>query len=134
MANPIGELLVREGKISSAQLMEAKAAQKKVRGRLEDTLVELGFMQPNQLNKFLHPVPPVPLKIENTGLSEFFLINLILKAAYQEAGIFTLHSMSNVLCLLFSVVDELIEMLKRMSSLFSYVQKPAMAVNHRFLN
>ena len=112
MANPIGELLVREGQISSAQLMEAKAAQKKVCGRLEDTLVELGFVQSDVLNKILHPVPPVPLKIANTGLSESFLMNLILKAAYQEAGTFTLHSMSNVLCLPFSVVDELIELLK----------------------
>lgn len=118
MANPIGELLVRENLISSAQLMEAKAAQKKTGNRLEDSLVELGFVQSAELNKLLHPVPPAPFKIADTGLSESFLTNLILKAAYQEAGTFTLQSMARVLCLPFGVTDELIQLLKEEQLIF----------------
>ena len=118
MANPIGELLVRENFISSAQLVEAKAAQKTKGNRLEDSLVELGFVQSEELNRLLHPVPPAPVKIADTGLSESFLINLILKASYQEAGTFTLHSMAKVLCLPFSATDELIQLLKEEQLIF----------------
>jgi predicted ATPase with chaperone activity len=112
MANPIGELLVREGFISSAQLMEAKAIQKNTGSRLEENLITLGFLEAEQLNQFLHPVPPVPLKLKSAGLSESFLTNLLLKAAYHEAGSFTLNGMAKTLCLPFSVIDELIELLK----------------------
>lgn len=118
MANPIGALLVRQGLLSSSQLMDAKAVQKKSADRLENILVELGFVQSDQLKRFLHPVPPVPLNVAETGLKEPFLINLILKAAYQEAGTFTLHGMSTVLSLPYSVIDELIQLLKEDQLIF----------------
>ncbi len=112
MANPIGELLVREGFISSAQLLEAKTAQKNTGLKLEENLLSLGFLETEKLNRFLHPVPPVPLKIKDTGLSDSCLTNLLLKAAYQESGTFTVSGITKVLCLPFSVIDELIELLK----------------------
>lgn len=110
MANPIGELLVREGLISPAQLAQALACQKQGSGRLGDILVSLGFLTANQFSQFFHPVPPVPLKVVNTGLSEAFLTDLLLKAAHLEAGTFSLQQISDTLSLPFSVVDELAEL------------------------
>lgn len=112
MINPIGELLIREGLISAAQLAQAKTHQKQSGGKLEDSLISLEFLTSEKLNLILHPVPPVPLKIVNTGLKEAFLSDLLLKAAYQEAGTFTLHTIVGILCLPFSIADELIELLK----------------------
>ncbi|PSJ17358.1 hypothetical protein [Nitrosomonas supralitoralis] len=112
MADPIGELLIRERLISAAQLVQAKINQKQSGGKLEDSLVSLGFLTPEQIKKILHPVPPIPLKIISTGLSEAFLSDLLLKAVYQEAGTFTLRQIIKKLCLPFSVIDELIELLK----------------------
>ena len=112
MANIIGELLAREGLISETQLVQALACQQRERCRLGDILVSLGFLTANQLDQFLQPVPPVPLKVVDTGLSETFLIDLLLKAAHQETGTFTLHQISDTISLPFSVVDELAEVAK----------------------
>lgn len=112
MANPIGELLVREGLISSAQLAQALAGQRQDNGRLEDVLVSLGILTADQFHQFFQPVPQVPLKVADTGLSEAFLTDLLLKAAYLEAGTFSLQQISDTLALPFSVVDELAELMK----------------------
>ncbi|ODT69352.1 MAG: ATPase [Nitrosomonadales bacterium SCN 54-20] len=112
MANPIGEMLVREGLISSAQLAQALARQRQDNGRLGDILASLGFLTTNQFRQFFQPVPQVPLKASDTGLSEAFLTDLLLKAAYLEAGTFSLQQISDTLALPFSVVDELAELMK----------------------
>lgn len=112
MADPIGELLIREGFISAVQLAQVKINQKQSGSKLEDILVSLGFLTTIQIKQILHPIPPIPLKIISTGLSEAFLSDLLLKIAYQEAGTFTVRQVMQKLCLPFSVIDELIELLK----------------------
>lgn len=112
MANSIGRLLIKEGLISNAQLAQARIDQTQNSGRLEDSLVSLGFLTSEQINGILHPVPPIPLRIINTGLSDVYLSDLLLKIAYQEAGTFTLHQITSKLCLHYSVISELIELLK----------------------
>lgn len=112
MVNPIGRLLIKEGFISEAQLVQARINQKQNSGKLEDSLISLGFLTSEQVKEILHPIPPIPLKIISTGLSEAFLSDLLLKIAYQEAGTFTLRQVIKKLCLPFSVIDELIELLK----------------------
>lgn len=111
-ANAIGDLLVREGLISGAQLSTALSRQKQNGGLIGDILVALGFITPAQFHQFFHPIPPMPLKIVNTGLSVSFLTDLLLKIAYLEAGTFTLQQISDTLALPFSVVDELVELVK----------------------
>src|SRR5688500_16122193 len=112
MSNPIGQLLVREGLISSTELAQALALQRQESNRLGDILVSLGFLTENQFRQFFQPVPEVPLKVSDTGLGEAFLTDLLLKAAYLEAGTFSLQRISDTLSLPFSVVDELAELLK----------------------
>ncbi|SDI01923.1 ATPase [Nitrosomonas sp. Nm132] len=112
MAKSIGELLVHEGLISVEQLNEAIALQRRSGGSLTNAVTSLGYLTEEQLNQFLYPAPPVPLKITDTGLSEVYLVDLLLKAAYLEAGTFTLPRMSHVLSLPFSVVEELIEQIR----------------------
>src|SRR5687768_477199 len=110
MANTTGEQLVREGLISAAQLVEALALQKKEGGRLGEILGALGFATTDQLSRFFQPIPQVPLKVADTGLSEAFLTDLLLKAAYLEAGNFSLQQVAGTLSLPFTVLDELAEL------------------------
>src|SRR5690606_39196968 len=81
-------------------------------GRLANAIISLGYLTKEQLHQFLYPEPPVPLKIIDTGLSDVYLVDLLLKAAYLEAGTFTLQRMANVLSLPFSVIEELIELVR----------------------
>lgn len=109
MSSTIGELLVRESIISMAQLNTALSHQKQNGGRLGDSLVALEYISPADLQQFFSAVPPIPLKVDQTGLGETFLIDLLLKIAYFDGGTFSLGPMSKNMCLPMGVVDELTE-------------------------
>lgn len=109
MLSTIGELLVRERIISMAQLNEALSHQKQYGGRLGDSLVTLGYISSDELKQFFNAVPPVPLKVNQTGLSETFLTDLLLKIAYFDGGTFSLGHMSKSMSLPMGIVDELTE-------------------------
>lgn len=108
----IGKLLVTEKVITTAQLDEALTVQKREGGRLGDVLVTLGYVSADLLARLLNSVPPLPRNIEETGLSASFLLDLLLKAAYADAGVFSLQEMSRRICLPPPLVDTLSEMAK----------------------
>ena len=108
----IGELLVAEQIITPDQLDAALMAQKREGGRLGDVLVSLGFITRDQLARLLNAVPGTPRNVEQTGLGEPLLLDLLLKAAYGDAGVFTLQEASKRLCLPAPLVDELAELAK----------------------
>ncbi len=63
-AKGLGELLVREQKISIDQLEQAKLEQKRGGGKLGSTLVKLGYLSESELTDFLskqHAVPAIDL-------------------------------------------------------------------------
>lgn len=109
MNSIVGELLVREGVITMPQLVTSLANQKQQGGRLGDSLVSLGYISPDDLKQFFNTTPPIPLRIDQTGLSITFLTDLLLKIAYFDGGAFTLGPMSKSICLPMSIVDELTE-------------------------
>ncbi len=109
---PIGEILIREGIITMLQLQHALEHQKDHGGRLGDALVALGFITAFELKQFFNVVPVVPLRAEQTGLSNSVLIELMLKQAYSEGGIYSLLPMSESLSLTHNVVDELTQIAK----------------------
>lgn len=118
MSFTIGELLVRESIITMEQLNEALSHQKQHGQRLGDSLLALEYISAAELKQFFDSVPPVPLKISQTGLSETFLTDLLLKIAYFEGGTFSLGPMSKSMSLPMFIVDELTE-LARNSSLIA---------------
>lgn len=113
MSIALGELLVRERLITAEQLNAALAQQREGGGRLGDALVALGYMSAEDLDRIFHTVPPVPRTIVQTGLSETFLVDLMLKIAYFEGQIFSLNDMSRKIRLPLGVVDELAELAKK---------------------
>lgn len=113
MGRTLGELLVRERIITSAQLAEALTYQKGNKGaRLGDTLIKLGYISTVELERFFHNTPLVPYKLDQTGLDGIFLIDLLLRIAYFDGGVFTLQNMANRICLPISLVDELTQLAK----------------------
>lgn len=113
MSTVLGELLVREQLITAEQLQAALARQKTSGGRLGDVLVTLGYLNAEQLSRIFHSVPPMPRKIAQTGLSETFLLDLLLKIAYFAGQLFSLSDMARRMCLPVGVVDELAELAKK---------------------
>ena len=108
----IGEILIREGVITMPQLQNALEYQKANGGRLGDALVRLGAITAFELKRFFNVVPAVPLKPEQTGLSNSMLVDLMLKHAYSEGGAYSLGPMSQSLCLTSGVVDALTQIAK----------------------
>lgn len=112
MSVSLGELLVRERLITAEQLNAALTRQRTRGGRLGDALVALGAISADDLNRLFHSVPPVPRKVVETGLSDTFLVDLMLKIVYFEGGVFSLKDLSRKICLPLGVVDELAELAK----------------------
>lgn len=108
----LGELLIRERVITPSQLSQAMAHQKREGYRLGESLVSLGMITSEQLAHFFQSSPPLPHNISQTGLSELFLTDLLLKIAHSEAGVFSLQTMARAICLPNQVVDALIELAK----------------------
>lgn len=112
MSISLGDLLVRERVITSAQLSDALAFQKREGVRLGDALVALGHIDAEMLERFFHNAPPLPRSIAQTGLSATFLTDLALKIAYFQGGAFSLDELAKKICLPASVVDELVDLAK----------------------
>lgn len=75
----IGELLVAAGVVSEADIARALDRQHEDGGRLGPNLVAVGAITADELARFCDGVPVEPATIEDTGLPENFLIDLLLK-------------------------------------------------------
>jgi hypothetical protein len=74
----IGELLVAAKLVSADQIDAVLKLQMTEGGRLGQHLVALGAIESAVLDAFLKAIPPVPLSIAETGISETELLNLLL--------------------------------------------------------
>jgi energy-coupling factor transporter ATP-binding protein EcfA2 len=81
----IGELLVAANLVSAADIDAALNRQATQGGRLGPNLVALGAIGYEALEAFLEAIPPVPLSIAETGISETELLNLLLKTMLAES-------------------------------------------------
>jgi hypothetical protein len=103
----LGQLLIRERIVSPNQLAAALEQQRTTGQRLGEAMVQLGFVRSADLVRFFASTPPVPHTVLQCGLSEAFLIDLMLKVAFFHGQTFSLQEMSRSLCLPVAVVNEL---------------------------
>ena len=75
----IGELLVAAKLVTAEQIDEALKLQATQGGRLGQLLVAIGAIDAEAIDAFFFAIPPVPLTIEATGISETILLDLLLK-------------------------------------------------------
>ena len=84
MSSRLGELLVRESVITTAQLKKAQDEQRKGGGRLGSSLVKLGMIEESELTSFLSKQYGVPA----INLQEFDISHI-------PPGIYFLHLRSD---------------------------------------
>jgi hypothetical protein len=81
----IGELLVAAKLVTAADIDSALKLQATQGGRLGQVLVSIGAIDAATIEAFFSAIPPVPLTIEATGVSETILLDLLLKLIVVRA-------------------------------------------------
>ncbi len=104
--------LLKAGILTIEELAPALRRQKKFRGFLAKHLLELKLVEPEVLNDFVYDRPPIPETLEETGLTQNLLLQLILKHGYFR-DTFSIREM----CLDIRIGPALVE------SLFAYLKK-----------
>jgi energy-coupling factor transporter ATP-binding protein EcfA2 len=103
--NLIGQRLITGNTITEKQLNKALNRQRLRGGRLGENLVALGFITREDLASFFSPVPKEPREIKETGLTEVFINELILKHGIDMTE-FTLTDMVRATKLASALVDK----------------------------
>lgn len=104
-----GELLISANLITRVHLHDALIRQRDFGGRLGDNLVAIGAISSEQLERFLHQVPPEPLSFEATGSSSTELMTLLIKLIYS-LNLETVQQFVDEIKLPPPLVDELIQL------------------------
>lgn len=81
----LGEILIANGFVSRKDVDAALARQRAGGGALGDNLVALGAITAEKLKRALELAPAEPRDLKETGLSDRFLLNLLLKFMYVKA-------------------------------------------------
>jgi len=113
----LAQRLLKSGVLTTEQLAPALYRQKKHRGFLAKHLLDLKLVDPKVLQDFLSPYPPSPETLEETGLGQTMLIQLLLRHTYYRDS-FSVREMSLDLKLPPQLVETLIAYLKGQNLLF----------------
>lgn len=107
-----GQRLIRNNHITEDQLKQALERQRLQGGRLGHNLVQLGFIDEAGCASLFNPRPKPPESIEETGLTEVFLNELLLKHGLDMVE-FSIHDMVNQMKLPVPLVDRCIDTLRK---------------------
>ena len=104
----LGDILVERGLVSAAGLEAALARQLTEGGRLGDNLIGMGLLTAEQLATVINTAPAVPSSLEETGISQRSLLNLLLRFMLVE-GCETLLDLAERLKLPRRAVQQLLD-------------------------
>jgi hypothetical protein len=93
MPSKIGKQLVERRLVSQEQVEEALERQKVAGGRLVENLVHLKHLSEGDFEQFVEQAPMPPRDIEDTGLGDEFITDLVLKHLYF-AGVVPGHDLA----------------------------------------
>jgi hypothetical protein len=108
----IGAILAASKLVSPADIQAALQRQASHGGRIGDNLVELGAIGREPLEAFMARVPTEPRTVEETGLGEKELLNLLMKHVHIGA-LETASAVVNAIRLNYDVVAYLLELAVR---------------------
>lgn len=108
----IGQRLLKSNSITPSQLKQALERQRLQGGRLGNNLVALGFIEEQDCQALFNPIPKEPKSFQETGLTEVFINELILKHAL-DMGEFTITDMSDQLKLSLPLMDKSLDVLRK---------------------
>jgi hypothetical protein len=107
----LAKRLLKAQVLTAEQIAPALERQKKYRGFLADSLLELNLISPEVLAEFVTPYPPVPETFEELGLPKNLLVQLLLKHLYF-VDFFSVREMARALKITETMVDLLVDYLK----------------------
>ena len=108
VAMQVGDLLAAAGLVTVADVSAALQRQAREGGLLGQNLIALGAIDGRTLARFLDKMPAVPMSLEETGLGETELLNLLIKLVYVE-GLDRAGALATALCLPHMLVNQLIQ-------------------------
>ena len=112
MTKLIGQRLINSNSITEKELNLALTRQRMQGGRLGHNLVALGFIRPEEMDHLFHPVPKQPGSYMETGLSEIFINELMLKHSLDMVE-FTIQDMGAALRLPLPLINTSTDTLRR---------------------
>jgi hypothetical protein len=104
----LGDILLMRELIAAEGLAAALERQRQKRGRLGESIVELGLMTPEQMSAVIDETPTRPLKLQQTGVNRAGLLGLMLKFISSDACE-TLPDLAARMKLPIGVLQELID-------------------------
>src|SRR5260370_4220224 len=104
----LGDRLVAKGLVTPVDIEAALARQVKDGGRLGENLVAMGVVTADQISAVVNSAPAIPMSIEETGVSERNLLNLMLKFMHAEASE-TVLDLANLMKLPRLLIQKLVE-------------------------
>lgn len=113
----LAQRLLKAEALTPEELAPALHRQKKYRGFLAKHLLDLKLIEPEKLAKFVHSCPPPPRTLEDTGVPQIFLAQLLLKHSFFREVI-TSQDMALDLRLSQHLVEQLLEYLKNQNYLY----------------
>lgn len=105
----LGDLLIRAGRVTEAEVEKALALGRENGGRLGDNLVAIGAIDQRSLASFINRVPHEPKDIAATGIDENDLIGLLMKLIYASR-LETVREFIDAIKLPYHIVSELVRM------------------------
>jgi hypothetical protein len=105
----LGDLLVRAGLVTVADVAAAMQRQASNGGRLGANLVALGVIGQQELEAFLKRIPAEPADIAATGVDEVDLLNLLMRLIYS-GHLETCRQYVDAIKLPYHIVAELVRM------------------------
>ncbi len=112
MQELLGQKLLRQKAVTEEQLQQAIERQNLHGGRLGHNLVALGHITVDELNTFFRAHPEAPKSVQETGLDESFISDLILKHVVFM-GDFNLNDLFKKIKLSIPILDGAVEVLRR---------------------
>ena len=104
----LGERLVAKGLVTPADIEAALARQVQDGGRLGENLIALGVVTADQIAAIVNSAPAIPTSLEETGVLDRNLLNLMIKFMHVEAAE-TVLDLANFMKLPRALITKLVE-------------------------
>jgi energy-coupling factor transporter ATP-binding protein EcfA2 len=107
----VGNILVAKGLVSVEKINAAIEHQKTNGGRLGDSIVALGFLTKEQIDKVLDEAPQAAVSIVDTGIDPVLLLELVVKGMYTE-NLEMASQIADAMKVSSSIVNQLLQVAK----------------------
>jgi predicted ATPase with chaperone activity len=104
----LGTILVAKGLVSAENINRAVEHQNENGGRLGDSIVALGLLTHEQIEKVLAEAPQSPISVNETGIDQVFLLELAMKGMYSE-NLETVSQIAEAIKLSSTIVNQVLQ-------------------------